>query len=279
MNYQSITAYLHDRDATSEALEWAIEAARLWQAHLTVICCGISTAEPGFYYAGAQAVVVQRNVEMAQETADLLAQKVQQRLAREVISWEVETYTLMPSGIEQFFRSYVRFTDLLVLPTPYAGNRGVDDRIALEAGLFATDVPVVVVPENYKSDKLMERILIAWSDTPEALSATRAAIPILSAAKSVEITIVDPDPHAADRSDPGGRLAQFLSRHGANVTISVLAKSLPHISEVIDRQISDSDADLVVMGAYGHSRIRETILGGTTLEMLRNAKVPMLMTH
>ena len=110
MNYQSITAYLHDRDATSEALEWAIEAARLWQAHLTVICCGISTAEPGFYYAGAQAVVVQRNVEMAQETADLLAQKVQQRLAREVISWEVETYTLMPSGIEQFFRSYVRFT-------------------------------------------------------------------------------------------------------------------------------------------------------------------------
>ncbi|MGL4280834.1 MAG: universal stress protein, partial [Albidovulum sp.] len=78
---------------------------------------------------------------------------------------------------------------------------------------------------------------------------------------------------------PGGMLSQLLSRHGIHAEVSVLAKTLPKTSEVLSRHARDIDADLIVMGAYGHSRFREAILGGTTRNMLEMAEIPVLMAH
>jgi nucleotide-binding universal stress UspA family protein len=71
----------------------------------------------------------------------------------------------------------------------------------------------------------------------------------------------------------------MLSRHGANVEVCLLPQTLPRVSEVIARHVEDIDADLLVMGAYGHSRFREAILGGATRNMLEHAKVPVFMAH
>ena len=111
------------------------------------------------------------------------------------------------------------------------------------------------------------------------MAATRAALPLLKGADLVDITVVDPPPHGPERSDPGGLLCQMLVRHGVRAEVSVLARSLPRVSEVLARHATDQNADLLVMGAYGHSRFREAILGGATRNMLEQAELPVLMAH
>jgi nucleotide-binding universal stress UspA family protein len=125
----------------------------------------------------------------------------------------------------------------------------------------------------------MRRIVVAWNQSTEALTAIRRALPILRAAVMVDITIIDPPAHGPERSDPGGQLSQMLARHGIKAEVTVLAKTMPRVSDVINRHVRDSNADMVVMGAYGHSRFREAILGGATRHMLEMAEVPVLMAH
>ena len=95
----------------------------------------------------------------------------------------------------------------------------------------------------------------------------------------MNIAVIDPPQHGPERSDPGGMLCQMLVRHGVRAEVSVLAKTLPRISDVLARHVRDQNADLLVMGAYGHSRFREAILGGATRNMLEEAEVPVLMAH
>ena len=102
---------------------------------------------------------------------------------------------------------------------------------------------------------------------------------LLRAAEAVEIAVVDPSPHSPEGSDPGGALCQKLTRHGVKADIAVLAKTLPTVSEVLNRRAAETGADLVVMGAYSHSRLREAILGGATRHMLERAPLPILMAR
>ena len=111
------------------------------------------------------------------------------------------------------------------------------------------------------------------------MTATRRALPLLKQADAVVITVIDPPAFGPERSDPGGLLCQMLVRHGVKAEVSVLAKSLPRVSDILARQVRDLDADLLVMGAYGHSRFREAILGGATRNMLEQAEVPVFLAH
>jgi nucleotide-binding universal stress UspA family protein len=135
------------------------------------------------------------------------------------------------------------------------------------------------MPEGASTAEIGKRVVIAWNQSAEALIAIRTALPILQAADTVNISIIDPPQHGPDRSDPGGALSQYLSRHGVKTEISVLAKTMPRISDILCRHVQDIGADMVVMGAYGHSRFREAILGGATRNMLENTEVPVLMAH
>jgi nucleotide-binding universal stress UspA family protein len=126
---------------------------------------------------------------------------------------------------------------------------------------------------------LPKRIIVAWNQSAEAMVATRQALPFLKGADMVNITVIDPPSQGEERSDPGGMLCQMLVRHGVHAEVSVLARSLPRVSDVLARHVWDQNADMLVMGAYGHSRFREAILGGATRNMLEKAEVPVLMAH
>lgn len=106
-----------------------------------------------------------------------------------------------------------------------------------------------------------KKILIAWNQSNEAMASVRRALPLLQAAESVEITVIDPSPNGPERSDPV-TLGQMLTRHGVKAEISVLARTQPLISDILNRRATEIGADMVVMGAYGHSRFRQAILGG-----------------
>lgn len=88
--------------------------------------------------------------------------------------------------------------------------------------------------------------------------------------------MINPPSHSPERSDLGGVMS---ARHGVKADVSILAKTMPHVAEVINRHAQDHAIDLIVMGAYGHSRFREAMIGGATSDMLETARVPILMAH
>jgi nucleotide-binding universal stress UspA family protein len=155
----------------------------------------------------------------------------------------------------------------------------VEAAAVLEAALFEGDAAVLVVPEAGLPAQFGRKIVVGWNESVEALAAIRAALPLLQAADEVDVAIVDPAVHDADRSDPGGELCTMLSRHGVTVEASVLAKTMPKIADVLSRHARDEGADLLVMGAYGHSRFRQSILGGATRDTLASVTLPVLMAH
>lgn len=151
----------------------------------------------------------------------------------------------------------------------------------MEAALFEGRAPVLIVPDAGLAANGInaKRVVLAWDQSSEAMLATRNAMPILKNATIVDIMIIDPPSHGANRSDPGGYLAQYLVRHGVHAEVSVLARSMPKVADIMMQHIRDKGADMLVMGAYGHSRLREALLGGATRNMLEQTEVPILMAH
>jgi nucleotide-binding universal stress UspA family protein len=123
-------------------------------------------------------------------------------------------------------------------------------------------------------------VLIAWNSTLEAGAAIRTALDIIVHADKVHLALVDPDarPYAMGE-EPGADIAAYLARHGANVIVERLPSGGIDPAEVLNRHARDIGAELIVMGAYGHSRMRERFFGGTTESMLRGVVTPVLMAR
>ena len=280
MSYKTVCCVVTDDRADRFALDAAADLARREGGHLDVFCLGIDSTPPGLYYAGTNAAALQAGIAEADARAHRIEARVQQRLAGQALSWaSCATAAPMP-GLSRLLAHLTRLSDIAVLARPYGPGRGHAQEAVVESELFDAAVPVLVVPDG--SPPLPEplgKVVIAWNDSHEALAAVRAALPVLRRAGAVSIAIVDPPPHAPDRSDPGGALSQMLARHGVKAEIAILARTMPRVSDVIARHLTDQAAELLVMGAYGHSRLRESILGGATRHMLQRAEVPILMAH
>ncbi len=279
MSYKSIVTFLHDLPRDSGALATAAAVASAEGGHLSAVCIGIDPIQPGIYYAGANAIALQQSLEEAQAEADATADAARKFLSGQEAAWDATAIAVQSGTLGHLVASRAELADLVVLPKPYGDGRGQSDVAILEAALFGTRAPVLVIPPGSDPRLKADRIMIGWNQSPEALAAVRAAMPLLARAKSVDIAIIDPPPHGPERSDPGGLLAEMLARHGVRADISVLARTLPRVSDVMCRHCRDIDADLMVMGAYGHSRLREAILGGATRNMLEACERPVLMAH
>ncbi len=279
MAYRTITTIVTETESLANSLENAARVARMTGAHLDVLCLGLDQTQPGFYYAGASAVVFQDNMAQARDQAEALEAAARKELENIELNWAVTALTAQMVAVNGLVAHRTRFSDLVVLPRPYGEGRGHEQEAIVEAALFNGNVPVLVLPDNYSFPDKVENIVLAWNDSAESLRATRAALPFLQAADGVCITIIDPPAHGPDRSDPGGALSQMLSRHDIRAEVSVLAKTMPRVSDILNRHVGDKDAQMVVMGAYGHSRFREAIMGGATRHMLEVAEVPVLMAH
>jgi nucleotide-binding universal stress UspA family protein len=279
MPFKTITTIMCDAKADMHTLNAAIALARREEAHLDVICLGLDRTQLGFYYAGTNAMILQDNLQIAQKESEDLEAIVNAHLAAEDIQWATLPITAQMVGLTVQLSNILRYSDLVILPRPYGPNRDREHEEILEAALFSCRVPVLVMPDNAVLPDRIQRVVVAWNDSSEALGAIRAALPVLSAADNVNIAIIDPPTHGPDRSDPGGALCQMLARHGVQPEVSVLAKTMPRVTDVLSRHVSDQAADMLVMGAYGHSRFRESILGGATRDMLEMAEVPVFMSH
>jgi len=279
MPYNCLFSVLTDETLVEDTLANAVAAARAHDAHLDVLCLGVDRSQTGYYYAGASAIVLQETITRANEEAQAIDTKVKTILSNSDIRWGSETGVAQLADLGRHVAARARFSDMVILPQPYGEDRGAELEAVTEAALFEGQTPAIILPNGKPSNPEPKRILIAWNESVEALNAVRAALPLLANADKVHVVIVDPPTHGPNRSDPGGQLSQYLARHDMKVEIDVLSKTMPRVSDVLLRHAGDMDADLIVMGAYGHSRFREAIFGGATRYMLEQAHLPVLMAH
>lgn len=279
MAYKTILTIVTEMAAANAQIDTAVQLARRQDAHLDILCMGVDRTQTGYYYAGASAFVQQDAIERSQQEARDIETAVRDRMAGEDIRWSSEAIVAQIGAIGAVTGMRARFADLVVSGKPYGEGRGLELEATLEAALFEGQCPVFLVPDGYTHVVPARRVVVAWNQSDEALDAVKKALPFLKAAELVDITVIDPPAHGPERSDPGGQLSQYLARHGVKAEVSVLAKTMPRISDVLNRHVRDTNADLVVMGAYGHSRFREAILGGATRHMLELADTPVVMAH
>ena len=279
MAYKSLFSVLTDVDLAENVLAHGIAIANVIDAHLDVLCLGVDRSQTGYYYAGANAMVLQETINRAQEEAEEIETKAKSVLAGSNIRWGTDHGVAQLADLGRHVAARARFSDLVILPLPYGEGKGAELEPVVEAAMFEGQTPVLVVPDSGDPRPKPKRVLIGWNESAEALNAVRAALPVLKYAEAVHVVVIDPPTHGPNRSDPGGMLSQYLSRHGIRAEVDVLSKTLPRVSDVLMRHATDIEADLIVMGAYGHSRFREAILGGATRNMLEMADLPVFMAH
>ena len=143
-----------------------------------------------------------------------------------------------------------------------------------------TGRPALVIPGQGATALPPRRAIIAWNGTREAARAAHDAVPLLAGAEQVTVLVVDPQSHrSAVAEEPGAALARHLARHGLRTEARTVSSAQRSVGEAVLAEAAATGAELIVMGAYGHSRLREFVFGGVTEHLLRAMPVPVLFAH
>lgn len=175
-----------------------------------------------------------------------------------------------------------RYADL-VIAAQHEPDADLDSRVGArfaENLVLAISTPLLVIPYAGSFSKVGERVLLAWDASPQAFRAATAALPFLKQAREVQVTVFDPDKHRQAHGElPGADITLYLSRHGVKASVSQQRSVEGDIGCAILSRAADQSADLIVMGAYGHSRAKERVLGGATRTIFESMTAPVLMCH
>ena len=278
MSYKTIVVLI-DRAWRVEQLEVAFALAADMDAHLVGLYAVRTPGIPSFALAEAASVAVklqelQRADRAAREDA---ARKAFEAAAKHSGHAKHEWRVTRADALMAVAQS-ARYADLIIAaqPQPKADEAGnppeSHSTLALVAGR-----PVLHVPYVGRFAHLARRVMVAWSATRESARAVTDSLPLLRQAESVRVVVFNPGSEHGEQ--PGADVALYLARHGVKVAVVQRKNTEVGIGELILSDAADDNADLIVMGAYGHSRIRELVLGGATRTVLESMTVPVLMSH
>lgn len=259
------------------ALQQALKLAAATGAHLTVTITTQQLATPysPMWMSMASALVADLNAKTkakADEAADAV------RMAARIACVNAQI-TVTPDNVGEAAEAAVqaaRACDLIVVDQPEAP---MDARAAvLEEALFRSGRPVMVATPRRAPVESVNKAVLAWDGTAHAARAIGDMLALFDAVKHVEIVSVVGDKDMS-KTLPGADLARHLSRKGVHANLVELSVSAGPVARLIDEHASSVGADLIVMGGYGHSRLRQFVLGGVTVTMIRTAATPLLMAY
>ena len=257
--------------------EFAASIAAQFDLHVTGIAFVYDPVPPVVDLGTMPAALVQ-TMRGENEAAAKQAVAKFDRLARQGgIAVESRTLDATLVGAADLFGQIARRFDLSVVGQAEP-NKLAPEELIIEAALFESGRPVVVVPYIQKGGLKLDRVMACWDGSRQAARAIADAMPFLQRAKAIEIVIVANDPGKSDEI-PGADIAQHLARHGLEVELERIVSGGLDVANALLSHAADRSADLLVMGGYGHSRIREFILGGATRGILTAMTIPTLMSH
>ncbi len=277
MNFKTILVHLDAGSRVGERVAIAKRLAETFEAHLTGLFALSAPRVPSYALAEAGPVVIEAEARFRAETARVAETAFRTATAQMARSAEFRATQRDALAAMQLS---ARYADLVVAgqPEPEA-NAGVASDFAEELVLGAGR-PVLFVPYAGTFPEVGRRVLVAWNAGREAARAVTDALPLLRRASMVQVVAFDPRKGGADHGDiPGADIALVLARHGVKVSIAQQQSADVDVGNQILSRAADMQSDLIVMGAYGHSRLRELVLGGVTRTLLDTMTVPVLMSH
>lgn len=275
MNLVDLAVHVDHSSQCQVGLDMAVALAQRCEAHLTGVYVDSVPMAPELMAMSAAPVLMDTIAQEETERAD----KARKRFDDTLATSSVRSSFRRGSGPRFVALStHARYADLIILAQ--------DDESASTVGGFADFVvmdcgrPVLMVPFIGAAMPVDGTVVVAWNGTRESARAVNDALPLLSLAKQVEVLVIEPDDTPLyDAALPGADLCEHLARHGLQVEAKVLRGASSSPGDQLLSHVADVSANLVVMGAYGHSRLREMVLGGVTRHMLQHMTVPVMMSH
>jgi nucleotide-binding universal stress UspA family protein len=258
------------------ASDYAISVAAAFNAHLTgsvfLYAPFVPISRAG--YVPPEVELIERHNQAAIEAA-----RERFTAASTRAGIKAEPLTLSASLIsagDQFGQIARRF-DLAVVGQPEPETNAVEENI-IEAALFDSGGPLIVVPYIQKAPLKLDHIMVCWDGGRAAARAIRDAIPFLRRGGRIEVVIVTNERGKRDQIERSD-LDAHLTRHGLDVAVKRMPVGDVDVADMLLSHAADEGVDFIVMGGYGHSRLREFVLGGVTRSVLRTMTVPVLMSH
>lgn len=259
------------------AIEYAVSIASTIGSHIAAIACETHVDVPGSLISSSLInipAIIGEEARKSRVNADNLLRTFEDTAARQGVLFESIRERAFSSETPGLFTEYARLRDLAIVPL----GEG-DDQSCLGAIIFGSGKPTLVVPEHSASQQFqLGTAVVAWDFSRTAARAVADAVPLLQRAKCARLVTISGEKPIDSRCS-AEELAKNLARHGVEVVLDKVASKGASIGEALESYVRSFHADMLVMGAYGHTRLREFILGGATRSLLAKPPVPIFFSH
>lgn len=277
MRFKTIIAILQNEQDAERVLDCAIPLASRFESHLI----GIHAEALPVPYTSATGFpdteFLQVSADMNRERADKLEAVFVQRIEDSGLSFEWRSLESFSGDSALTGISSVRAADLIIAAQRETGG---DPSADVDTLVYDAGRPVLVVPSAGPLVTTFKRVLLAWNGSKEAARAAFDALPFIIEAEKTDILVIDPPDSLDERPEAAGaEIASALSRHGATVSVSVQKSGGTSVDDMIQNRITETGADLLVLGAYSHSWLRQLLFGGVTRTVLRSAQVAAFLSR
>lgn len=277
MKLKDLLVYVDHDPACEARVDLALALAVQHEAHLTGLHVMTWPRLPRFAQAELPPSFLDLQRQQLDERAGEAEDAFQARARRHGVRAE---WRVAEGDLTETVKLHARYADLTVIGQGLDLENAPGELADLPANLvLGVGRPLLVIPRYGSFDTLGQRVLIAWNGSREATRAVNDAIPLLARAARVTVLSVDPDDNARRPRVPSADIALHLARHGIAAEAASTRGVDLGVGDLLLSRAADLGADLIVMGAYGHSRVREMVLGGATRHLLQHMTVPVLMSH
>ena len=260
------------------ATPYAISIAETFGAHVSGVAFSYEPVIPPTIMGSIPASLIEQQRTENDRAANAAVARFEESARRAGVAFDSRILTASLPGSADRLGEIARRFDLAVVGQGEPGLLASAQELVAEAALFASGRPIVVVPYIQKGGLKLDRVIVAWDASRNAARAVADAMPFLKKAKAIDVVIVASERPKSDEI-PGADIGQHLARHGLKVDVKRIVATDTDVANTLLSHAADSFADFIVMGGYGHSRMREFILGGATRGILSSMTIPVLMSH
>jgi nucleotide-binding universal stress UspA family protein len=270
-----LVGFTEEEERPSAALSYGLSMAREAGAHVTALSASIKLMMAHTIVSEMAAGLVAAENQRVRELAEAAADSARRRAQSEGVACTVETVQLHHAELVETFSTLCRIHDLAVVDAD--ADMLTVDRSFIEQALFSSGRPVIVVPRGADTFKV-DRVMVAWDGSAKAARALNDALPLLRSAKTVEIVCVTGEKDLS-KAILGAEIAPHLVRHGIKPVVTDLAARNGDEAATLRNHAVLTKVDMIVMGAFVHSRLRQAVFGGVTHSMLKDAPTPLYLSY
>ncbi len=277
MSFKTILVHCDAGRGTAGRLRIAFDLADRFDAHVIGLHVRQAFQAPAFTDAGAALDSLYKTYDAAVKADEAVATAA----FREAVGSKgySSEWRVVDGYVDDILPAEARSADLVIVGQAEPDSQPtVTPADLAEEVTMAGECPVLIVPYIGAAKPPGKIVMLCWNDSREAKRAATGALPLLAAADKVIVLIIDPKTEAGGE-EPGADVARWLARHGVKVTVQRDSAADSDVGGVILSRAADHDVDLIVMGVYGHSRLRERVLGGASRTLLASMTAPLLVAH